>query len=102
MAGNDKRRKPRGTTMALDTMHIIIGILIVVMAAISFVNPEEYMIFFPVIFFLAAILNLATGRYKLGRSKRDQRKKAAAVLQMAFGGVLVALAVISVISIWWR
>ena len=37
MAGNDKRRKVRGTTMALDTMHIIIGILVVAMAAISFV-----------------------------------------------------------------
>ena len=60
------------------------------------------MIFFPVIFLLAAILNLATGRYKLGRSKREQRKKAAAVLQMAFGGALVVLAVISAISIWWR
>lgn len=88
--------------MALDTMHIVIGILVVIMAAVSFINPEEYMILFPVIFLLASILNLATGRYKFKRAKRDQRKKAAAVFQMAFGGILVALAVISAISIWWR
>ena len=28
MAGNEKRRKVRGTTAALDTMHIVIGIVI--------------------------------------------------------------------------
>lgn len=102
MAGNDKRRKVRGTSMALDTMHIVIGIVIVIMASISFINPEEYMGFFPVIFLLASVLNLATGRYKFKRSKRDQRKKAAAIFQMGFGGALVVLAVISAISIWWR
>ena len=102
MAGNDRRRKVRGTSMALDTMHIIIGIVVVVMASVSFINPEEYMFFFPVIFLLAALLNLATGRYKFKRSKRDQRKKAAAVFQMAFGGALIVLAAISAISIWWR
>lgn len=102
MAGNDKRRKARGTTMALDTMHIVIGILVVLMAVVSFVNPEEYMFFFPVIFLLAAILNLATGRYKLGRSKRNQKKKAAAVVQIVFGVILVVLAAVSAVSIWWR
>lgn len=102
MAGNDKRRKARGTTMALDTMHIVIGILVVLMAVVSFVNPEEYMFFFPVIFLLAAILNLATGRYQLGRSKRNQKKKAAAVVQIAFGVILVILAAVSAVSIWWR
>ena len=102
MAGIDKRRKVRGTSMALDTMHIVLGIVIVIMASISFINPEEYMFFFPVIFLLAAVLNLATGRYKFKRSKRDQRKKAAAVFQMGFGVALVVLAVISAISIWWR
>lgn len=102
MAGNDKRRKARGTTMALDTMHIVIGILVVLMAVVSFVNPEKYMFFFPVIFLLAAILNLAAGKYKLGRSKRSQKKKAAAVAQIAFGTILVILALVSAVSIWWR
>ncbi|MBQ2425240.1 MAG: hypothetical protein II263_01905, partial [Lachnospiraceae bacterium] len=70
MAGNEKRRKVRGTTVALDTMHIVIGIAIVLMVVVSFLNPEEYMILFPIIFLLAAILNLVTGNHKLRRSKR--------------------------------
>ena len=88
--------------MALDTLHIIIGIMVVVMASVSFINPAEYMAFFPVIFLLAAVLNLATGRYKLKRSKRDQKQKIAALIQIGFGCALVILAVISAISIWWR
>lgn len=102
MAGNEKRRKVRGTTMALDTMHIVIGIAIVLMAVISFVNPEEYMFFFPVIFLLAAVLNLVTGNHKLKRSKRNQKQKISAICQMIFGSILVILAIVSAISIWWR
>ena len=102
MAGNEKRRKVRGTTAALDMMHIVIGIVIVFMAVVSFVNPGEYMILFPVIFLLAAILNLVTGNHKLRRSKRNQRQKVLAVGQMIFGSLLVVLAVVSAISIWWR
>ncbi|MCI7795979.1 MAG: hypothetical protein MR528_06730 [Lachnospiraceae bacterium] len=102
MAGNERRRKVRGESMALDTMHIVIGIAVVIMAFLSFINPEEYMIFFPVIFCLAAVLNLATGRYRMKRSKRNQKQKLSAVLQMAFGGALLVLTVISAVSIWWR
>lgn len=102
MSGNERRRKVRGESMALDTLHIVIGIAVVVMAAISFVNPEEYMFFFPVIFFLAAVLNLVTGKYRLKHSARNHKKEAAAILQMIFGIVLLALAAVSAASIWWK
>ena len=64
MPGKERRRRVRGESMALDTLHIVIGAAVVVMAVISFINPEEYMFFFPVIFLLAAILNLVTGKYR--------------------------------------
>ena len=97
MPGKERRRRVRGESMALDTLHIVIG-----MAVISFINPEEYMFFFPVIFLLAAILNLVTGKYRYKRSVRNQKKKISSALQMAFGGALAVLAVISAVSIWWR
>ena len=99
---NERRRKVRGESVALDIMHIVIGIAVVIMAVISFVNPDDYRFLFPIIFFLAAILNLATGKYHMLRSKRDQKKKIQAFLQMCFGGALVILAVISAVSLWWR
>lgn len=102
MAGKDKSRKVRSESMALDTMHIVIGIAVVVLAVISFINPDDHMILFPVIFLLAAVLNLVTGNFHLGRSKRDNRKKMSAALQMVFGILLLVLAAVSAISIWWR
>ena len=101
MPGKERRRRVRGESMALDTLHIVIGAA-GVMAVISFINPEEYMFFFPVIFLLAAILNLVTGKYRYKRSVRNQKKKISSALQMAFGGALAVLAVISAVSIWWR
>ena len=98
MPGKERRRRVRGESMALDTLHIVIGAAVV----ISFINPEEYMFFFPVIFLLAAILNLVTGKYRYKRSVRNQKKKISSALQMAFGGALAVLAVISAVSIWWR
>ena len=102
MAENNKRRKVRSESMALDAMHIIIGIAVVVMSVISFLDPEEYMFLFPVIFFLAAVLNLATGKYGLSRTKRERRRRTAAVFQMAFGTVLLIFTCLSAMSIWWR
>ena len=64
--------------MALDAMHIIIGIAVVVMAVISFLDTERYMFLFPAIFFLAAVLNLVTGKYccpgQNGRGGEERRR----------------------------
>ena len=59
-----KRKSPRNTTLILDWLHIITGILVVAMAVTAFINPEDNMILFPVIFFLAAILNSVNGVYR--------------------------------------
>ena len=71
MPGKERRRRVRGESMALDTLHIVIG---------------------------AAV----TGKYRYKRSVRNQKKKISSALQMAFGGALAVLAVISAVSIWWR
>ena len=99
MAENNKRRKVRSESMALDAMHIIIGIAVVVMAVISFLDTERYMFLFPAIFFLAAVLNLVTGKYW---AKRERRRRTAAVFQMVFGTTLLIFTFLSAMSIWWR
>ena len=102
MAENNRRRKVRSESMALDAMHIIIGIAGVVMAVISFLDTERYMFLFPAIFFLAAVLNLVTGKYWLSRTKRGRRRRTAAVFQMVFGTTLLIFTFLSAMSIWWR
>ena len=60
------------------------------------------MFLFPAIFFLAAVLNLVTGKYWLSRTKRGRRRRTAAVFQMVFGTTLLIFTFLSAMSIWWR
>lgn len=102
MAFNEKRRRVRNESMALDVFHIVVGILVVILAIISFLNPDDHMLLFPVIFLLASALNLATGYHKLKHCQRDSHKKLKAALQILFGIILFLLAAVSAVSIWWR
>lgn len=47
----ERGRSLRNASMIVDVLHIIVGILIVTLAVISFLNPEDHMFLFPVIFF---------------------------------------------------
>lgn len=97
----ERGRSPRNTAMILDAIHIVIGIIIVVLAVISFLNPEDHMLLFPVIFLLAAVLNIMNGIYKFRVGGREMKRKASGILVLIFGILLLALAVISAVSIWW-
>lgn len=100
MYGQEKRKSPRNMTLMIDWLHIIIGALIVVMAVVVFLNPEGYMMLFPLIFLLAAVLDLVNGVYRYRQSGRDRRKKAAAIGQMVIAAVLTVIAAVSAVSIW--
>ncbi len=102
MTEKERNRNMRSSSMALDAIHIVIGLAVVVLAVISFINPEDHMLLFPVIFLLAAALNLVTGNYRLGRSGRDRKRKVSAAMQMLFGLLLLILCIVSAVSIWWR
>lgn len=68
----EKRKKSANIAFALDMLHIVVGILIVIFAVLAFLNPDENRILFPVIFLLAAVLNFANGydRYRPGKGKK--------------------------------
>lgn len=87
--------------MVVDILHIVVGILIVVLAVISFLSPEDHMLLFPAIFFLAGALNLVNGVYKIRLSGREKKKKAAGMAVLLFGILLTVLTVISAVSVWW-
>ena len=46
----EKRKKSANIAFALDMLHIVVGILIVIFAVLAFLNPDENRILFPVIF----------------------------------------------------
>ncbi|MCI8949601.1 MAG: hypothetical protein HFG49_06085 [Lachnospiraceae bacterium] len=84
----------------LDFLHIAVGILIVVLAVFSFLNPDRNLVLFPVIFMLAAILNLVNGWVKIKRSGRDRKKQLSGAGLLLFGISLVLLSAVSALSIW--
>ena len=100
MYGQGRRKSPRNATLLLDWLHIVVGVLVVVMAVIAFINPENNMVLFPVIFFLAAMLNMVNGIYRYRQSGRNKRKKALALGLMVIAAFLLIITIISGISIW--
>ena len=97
-----RRNSPRNTSLILDWVHIITGALVVIMAVAAFVDPEDKMILFPVIFFLASALNMVNGGYRYQQSGRDKRKKAAAMGLIVIAVFLLVVMVVSAFSIWRR
>ena len=93
-------RNGRSLEVFLDLLHIGVGIMIVILAVVSFLNPENNLVLFPVIFMLASILNLVNGWVKIRQGGRDKKKQAQGAGLIFFRSCLLALSVISALSIW--
>lgn len=91
----------RNFNFILDVLHMIIGVLIVILAVLAFLNPEQNRILFPVIFFLAAALNFANGYDKLRRYRGRSKERTAGTALMTVGAGLFFLCVLSALTIWW-
>ena len=100
MAGQEKKRNPRSTALILDLLHIVIGILVVICAILAFLDPEGNSILFPVIFWLAALLNGIVGGFRLKMSGNDKKKQAGGAVQCLLAVILTILGALSAISIW--
>ena len=93
-------RSTRNVGFLLDLLHIVVGIVIVVLAVLSFLKPDDDLVLFPIIFMLAAVLNLVNGWVRIRQSGRDKKRLAAGIGILLFGIGLVLLSVISALSIW--
>ena len=98
----EKGKNPRSSAMLLDGIHIIIGLVIVVLAVLTFLYPEDHMLMFPLIFFLASCLNLINGGHRLYAGRREKKRRFQGLGTLLLGIALMVLAAISAISIWWR
>ena len=97
-----RRNSPRNVSLILDWVHIIIGALVVIMAVAAFIDPESNRVLFPIIFFLASVLNMVNGVYRYQQSGRDRRKKASAMGLIVIAVFLLVVRVVSAFSIWRR
>ena len=99
MINQDKKRFFRNEALFLDILHIVIGILVVVCAILAFLEPESNKVLFPVIFWLAGLLNGVSGWYKLKNGGRNRKVKLNGFALCLLGAGLAVIGVISAISI---
>ena len=96
----DKKIHGRNNALMIDIIHIVTGILIVLLAVLTFLNPEKHLILFPIVFFLASVLNIMNGIYKIKQSNREKKKKLNGFGHIVIAVLLIVMTVVSGISIW--
>ena len=79
----------------MDIFHLVLGVVIVILAVMAFIAPEEHHAFFPLIFFLSAILSIVSGFWGLMNAGRNSRKKLTATGSLLFGLAVLAVGVVS-------
>lgn len=85
----------------LDGLHIVVGILVVICAVLTFLNPDKNDFLFPVIFWLAALLNFVNGWNQFQSGGGHNKKKIAAGAALWTVAVfLTVIGVLSAVSVW--
>ncbi len=94
------RRGERRSGIFLDMAHLILGIAIVILAVLSFINPEGNIMLFPLVFLLAALLNAISGVFELKTCGRDKKRFRMGIFLLLLAAGLGLLGVLSAVSIW--
>lgn len=97
---SQRGRGERHSGIFLDGVHLILGIAIVILAVLSFMNPEGNLMLFPLVFLLAALLNAVSGVFELKTWGRDKKKLRKGIFSIALAIGLTAMGILSAISIW--
>ena len=84
----------------LDFFYIVCGLLCLALAILSLFPAGAGMRFFPLSFFIAAILNLVSAYSKFRSSDTRYRNGASGLFLMLMGIVMLALTYVSGICIW--
>lgn len=94
------RYSPRKIGTIVDIIHIVVGIAVTIMAGFAISTPERFMYLFPLIFALAAVLSGVSGWYSLVTYQRNTRRKISGIAELVLTVLLLALFIVSAISIW--
>lgn len=92
---NRKSKNPRRIPIFVDIVHIVICIVIAVLTVLLFLNPEKNQLLFPVVFFLATLLNAVNAVVKW---KAENARGGHLVSAIFFGIVAVLLFILTIVS----
>ncbi len=93
-----KKTNIRDITNIINTIHIAIGIVIVVLTIILFISPQEHLLYFPIVFALASIINYIKGIYVLSLQARDRKRRKKGMAYIIIGAVLTIIGIASALT----
>lgn len=96
---SDSGKNLRDKIFMLDMIHIAIGILIIVLAIIAFLDPNNKLALFPIIFAMAGILEVMKVYKGFKILKRNDKRRRYIILNVLLSILLFLVAIISIISI---
>lgn len=90
----------RQSSRRLDLFHIVLGLALLVMAVLAFVDPNTNMVLFPLIFFTAAAIKLVSQGYLIYLLEKEKKKVTKAAVGLIPGLLMFIIGIISAVSIW--
>lgn len=89
----------------MDFAHVILCLGVVITAVVIFLNPEQFVRLFPLVFLLAAGMQFLHGVPRILASHKrhraeDRRQFAAGIVICLLGVILAGLAIASAITTW--
>lgn len=100
MYRSGKVKNPRSFQVILDVIHVFLCLVIVALTVFLFLDPEGHSLFFPLIFFLAAALNMVAAVARWKRTNKTKFTNLQGVFFALLALVLLVLSVMSGIAVW--
>lgn len=99
---NRTKKNPYTRQTVFDVLSAVVGLAVIAVGIVSFIDPEEKSWLFPVIFFLAAVFQCLLGipRMSGGYGRKSGRRKAAGVGLFFVAGILLMLGVVGALCLW--
>lgn len=94
-----KKTSLRIINLAVDMIHIVICIAIIILTAILFMNPSENQKCYPLIFLLAAVMNFTGAYAKMNKNKPARGRMKRGFWLLFFGALFTILAIVSAITV---
>lgn len=90
----------RGDYFTQMLITIILGVILVVMAVMAFLNPTENMVLFPLIFFVAAAMRFCNAIYSLINAEHEKKWRSGGMRDMILGILILLLGIVAAVAVW--
>lgn len=99
---NRTKKNPYTKQTVFDVLSAVVGMAVIAVGIISFIDPEGNAWMFPIVFLLAAVFQCLLGipRMTGGYGRKSGRRKALGISLFFVAGILLMLAVVGALCLW--